>query len=60
MMTSSLCTEKAELCEARASACIGTAHAEDWRRMAVQWRSLAGDGTAHATLARLMSEGHRT
>jgi len=39
---------------------MGTPHAEDWRQMAVQWRSLAGDATAQATLARLMGESRRS
>ena len=60
MMTSSLCIEKAEMCDDRAAACMGTPHAEDWRQMAVHWRSLAGDATAQATLARLMGESRRS
>jgi hypothetical protein len=59
MMTSSHCLEQAELCDARAAASTAATHAADWRQMATQWRSLAKDGDAQGTVARLMAGSRR-
>jgi hypothetical protein len=59
MMSSILCTEKAEMCDARAHACVDTSLATEWLVMADHWRSLAGDGSSQGTLARLIAQDAR-
>ena len=55
MMSFTSCTEKAEMCDARAAACADTPIETEWLEMAVHWRNLASDGSPQATLARLMA-----
>jgi hypothetical protein len=57
MMSFASCTAKAEMCDARATACANTPLGEQWLEMAVHWRNLANDGSPQGTLARLMSSG---
>ena len=42
------------MCEALAAACDASTLRGEWLDMAVQWRRLGDDGSAQATLLRLM------
>jgi hypothetical protein len=59
MMSSGVCYQQAELCEARATESTGTTLRAVWLEMAHHWRGLAGDDNAQATTARLMAEAGR-
>jgi len=56
-MSSRDCSDKAAACDAHAQTYDGTPVAADWEALARQWRLLAADGDASATLARLMRRG---
>jgi hypothetical protein len=47
------------MCEAYGAECVGTLLRENWLEMAHYWRELAGDETAQATTARLITEARR-
>jgi hypothetical protein len=59
MMNSTLCNEKADMCDAQARASVDTPLAAHWLEMSEEWRSLAADDSPQATLARLMSTKRR-
>jgi len=54
MMSSALCNEKADMCDAQARASLDTPLAVHWLEMSQEWRSLAAEDSPQATLARLM------
>lgn len=55
-MSSSSCSQQADLCETRGAECADSELRAGWLEMARHWRGLAGDKNAQATTARFMQE----